>query len=205
MRMFDKINVVCILKLSYINVALDSRLEKFKEKMDMSIEAFSKELTGIRAGRATTALLEPIKVDAYGSQMPLNQVGTISAPDARLLAVNIWDKGLVKAVEKAIRECGANLNPMIDGKTVKVPIPPLSDERRQELSRLAAKYAEAAKVAIRNIRRDANEFVKTLEKNNEIGEDESHKLADAAQNLTNDASKKIDELLAKKQKDITQI
>ena len=186
-------------------MSLDSRLDQFKNKMDLSINAFSKDLSGIRAGRASTALLEPIKVEAYGSLMPMNQVGAISAPDPKLLTVSVWDRGLVKNVEKAIRDCGANLNPSVDGQTVRVPIPPLSDERRQELSKLAAKYAEESKVAIRNIRRDAMDFIKQLEKNNEISEDDMRKLSDSIQDLTNESSKKIDSLLAQKQKDILQI
>ena len=186
-------------------MSLDSRLEQFKNKMEMSLDSFSKELSGIRAGRASTALLEPIKVEAYGSLMPMNQVGAISSPDPRMLSVSVWDKGLVKSVEKAIRECGANLNPSIDGQTVRVPIPPLSDERRQELSKLAAKYAEDTKVAMRNIRRDAMDFVKQMEKDNEISEDEMRKLSDSVQDLTNEFSKKIDNLLATKQKDIVHI
>ncbi len=186
-------------------MSLDSRLEQFKNKMEMSLDSFSKELSGIRAGRASTALLEPIKVEAYGSLMPMNQVGAISSPDPRMLSVSVWDKGLVKSVEKAIRECGANLNPSIDGQTVRVPIPPLSDERRQELSKLAAKYAEDTKIAMRNIRRDAMDFVKQMEKDNEISEDEMRKLSDSVQDLTNEFSKKIDNLLATKQKDIVHI
>lgn len=186
-------------------MSFDSRLEQFKNKMELSLDALSKELSGIRAGRASTALLEPIKVEAYGSLMPMSQVGTVSSPDPRMLSVSVWDKELVKSVEKAIRECGANLNPSIDGQTVRVPIPPLSDERRQELSKLAAKYAEDAKVAMRNIRREAMDFVKQLEKDNEIGEDEMRKLSDSVQDLTNEFSKKVDTLLATKQKDIVQI
>ena len=186
-------------------MSLDPKLEQFKNKMALSIESFSKELSGIRAGRASTALLDPIKVEAYGSLMPMSQVGTVSSPDPRLLCVNVWDKGLVKAVEKAIRDCGANLNPMIDGQTVRVPLPPLSEERRQELSKLAAKYSEDAKVAIRNIRRDAMDFAKQLEKANEISEDGMRRMSDSIQELTNDYSKQIDTLLTAKQKDILQI
>ena len=173
--------------------------------MELSVEAFSKEITGIRAGRATVALLEPIKVEAYGSLMPLSQVGTISAPDARMLVVNVWDRGLVKSVEKAIRESGANLNPTSDGQTVRVPIPPLSEERRHELSKLAAKYSEDAKVAIRNIRRDAIDEIKKQEKNGEISEDELKRLSDNIQDLTDDNIKRIETILSSKQKDIMQI
>ncbi len=173
--------------------------------MELSVETFSKEVSGIRAGRASTALLEPIKVEAYGSMMPLAQVGTISAPDARMLVVNVWDRGLVKSVEKAIRESSANLNPSSDGQTVRVPIPPLSEERRQELSKLAAKYAEEAKVAVRNIRRDAMDAIKKQEKGGEISEDDMKRLSDDVQTLTNEYTQKIDSLLETKQKDIMQI
>ncbi|MDR1233927.1 MAG: ribosome recycling factor [Holosporales bacterium] len=183
----------------------DARLKPFQHKMELSIEALGKELAGIRAGRATVALLEPVKVEAYGSMMPLNQVASVSAPDARMLSVNVWDKGMVKAVEKAIRECGANLNPAVEGQTIRVPIPPLSEERRQELSKLAGKYAEEAKIAVRNIRRDAMDLIKQLEKDGEIGEDVMHKLSDAVQELTNEFSKNIENALATRQKEITQI
>ena len=184
---------------------MDSKLNSCKTKMKLSVESFSKEITGIRAGRASVALLEPIKVEAYGSLMPLSQVGTISAPDARMLVVNVWDRGLVKSVEKAIRESGANLNPTSDGQTVRVPIPPLSEERRHELSKLAAKYSEDAKIAIRNIRRDAMDEIKKQEKNGEISEDELKRLSENIQNLTDDNIKKIETILATKQKDIMQI
>jgi ribosome recycling factor len=173
--------------------------------MELSLETFAKELSGIRTGRVSPALLEPIKVESYGSLMPLNQIGTISAPAPRILHVNVWDKSLVKAVEKAIRDCGASLNPTTDGQIVKIPIPPLSDERRQELAKLAAKYAEDTRVAIRNIRRDGMDFIKQLEKNGEISEDGMHKLSDLIQDLTNDFSKQVEIELSKKQKDITQI
>ncbi|MDR1333577.1 MAG: ribosome recycling factor [Holosporales bacterium] len=184
---------------------MDARLEPYKRKMESSLEVYAKELAGIRAGRADPALLEPIKIEAYGSLLPMNQVGTVSAPDPRMLTVNVWDKDLVKVVEKALRDCGANLNPVIDGQLVKVPIPPLSSERRQELSKLAGKYSEDAKVAIRNIRRDAMDFVKALEKNDEIGEDEMKRLSDGVQELTNGFSKKVEVMLQSKQQDITQI
>ncbi len=183
----------------------DKRLDQFNNKMTLSVEALMKEFSGIRAGRASAALLEPIKVEAYGSLMPLNQVGTISSPDARMLLVGVWDKGLVKAVEAAIRDCGANLNPIIDGQNIRVPIPPLSEERRQELAKLASKYAEDTKIALRNIRREAIDHVKLLEKEHEINEDEMHKLSEEIQELINHHSKHIDTLLASKQKDIMQI
>ncbi|MDR2666901.1 MAG: ribosome recycling factor [Holosporales bacterium] len=199
-RMAAEISLLVLCTMS-----LDVRLQHFKNRMDLSVEAFIKELSGIRTGRASAALLEPIKIDVYGAPTPINQVGTLSVPDAKTIIVSVWDKGLVKNVEKAIRECGANLNPSVEGQSVRVPIPPLSDERRQELSKLAAKYAEDAKVAIRNIRRDAMDFIKQLEKNNEIGEDEMRKLSDSIQSLTNDISKQIDSVSAAKQKDLLKI
>jgi ribosome recycling factor len=183
----------------------DSRLDEFKKKMDLCIENFQKELLGIRAGRASTGLLEPIKVEAYGGLMPLAQVGTISAPDARILMVNVWDKDLVKPVEKAIRESGIGLNPMVEGQSVRVPIPPLSDERRQELSKLASKYAEDAKISLRNIRRDAMDFVKQMEKSHEIAEDQMHKLSDNIQEMINEYTKQVETHLTKKQTDITSV
>ncbi|MDR0744464.1 MAG: ribosome recycling factor [Holosporales bacterium] len=186
-------------------MSLDSRLDPFKTKMILSLDTLSKDLAGIRAGRASAALLEPIKIDAYGSLLPINQVGAISAMDARMLSVSVWDKGLVKAVEKAIRDCGANLNPTVDGQTIKVPIPPLSEERRKELAKLVSKYAEDTKIAIRNIRRDAMELVKQLEKSGEISEDEMRKLSSSVQELTDDYSKQIDSLASTKQKTIMQI
>jgi ribosome recycling factor len=173
--------------------------------MELSSETFVRELSGIRAGRATVALLEPIKVEAYGSILQMSQVGTITANDPRLLTVSVWDKDIVKNVEAAIRGSGANLNPTVDGQTVRVPIPPLSDERRRELSKLAAKYAEDAKIAVRNIRREAMECVKHLEKDDGISEDESKRLSDAVQELTDNYSKQIEAHLAMKQHDIMQI
>ena len=183
----------------------DPRLQQFQNKMSLSLETFLKELSGIRAGRASTALLEPIKVEAYGGVMPMNQVGAISSPDPRMLVVSVWDKGLVKAVEKSIRDSGTNLNPIVEGQTVRVPIPPLSEERRAELSKLCSKYAEDTKIAVRNVRREAMDFIKSIEKSGEIGEDEMHKLSDIVQDMTNETSKEIDLHLEKKQKDIMQI
>jgi ribosome recycling factor len=186
-------------------MSVDVRLTAFQDKMTAAVDVLRKELSGIRAGRASVALLEPVKVEAYGSLMPLNQVSSISTPDSRLISVNVWDKSLVKPVEKAIRECGANLNPAIDGQVVRVPIPPLSEERRQELSKLAAKYAEGSKISIRNIRREAMDFVKQSEKNGDIGEDELHALSEEIQELTNEFSKQIESALAARQSEIIQI
>ncbi|MDR0552525.1 MAG: ribosome recycling factor [Holosporales bacterium] len=184
---------------------VDGRLEPFRRKMEATIDNFQKELVGIRAGRASAALLEPVKVEAYGSQMQISHVASVSVPDARMIMVNVWDKELVKHVEKAIREMGIGLNPSIEGQVIKVPIAPLSEERRQELSKLAARYSEDSKVALRNVRREAMDFVKNLEKDGEIGEDEMHKLIDNIQDVTNEYTKLVDVHLANKQKDIMSI
>lgn len=184
---------------------IDPRLEKFETKMELTIENFQKDLSGIRAGRASVSLLEPIKVDAYGGIMPISQLGTVSAPDARLLTVQVWDKTLVKHVEKAIRESGANLNPVTEGQMIRVPIPPLTTERREELSKLASKYAEDSKISIRNIRREAMDFVKNLEKNNEISEDDLHKLSEVIQSITDNHIKQVDTHLQVKQGDIMKV
>ncbi|MDR1488747.1 MAG: ribosome recycling factor [Holosporales bacterium] len=181
----------------------DSRLEQFKKKMEISIENFQKELAGIRAGRASTSLLEPLRVDAYGTQTPMSHIGTISSPDSRTLTINVWDKGLVKFTEKAIRDSGIGLNPIIEGQLIRIPIPPLSEEGRKDLAKLAAKYAEETKIALRNIRREAMDFIKSLEKSSEISEDEMHKLSDNTQNMIDEFSKQTDSFLAKKHSDIT--
>lgn len=184
---------------------LDSRLEMYDKKMTSSIDAYLRELSGIRAGRASPNLLDPVKVDAYGSLLPMNQVGTVSVPEPRLLIVQVWDKGLVKSVEKAIRDAGLGVDPAADGQNVRVPIPMMNEQRRNELAKLAGKYAEEAKINIRSIRRDAMESLKKMEKDKEISEDEQHRLADDVQELTDNFIKKVDEHLAVKQKDITSV
>jgi ribosome recycling factor len=181
---------------------IDPRLNEFEKKMNAGLDVLQREFTGLRTGRASINLLDPIKVDAYGSLTPLSQVGTVSTPEARMITVQVWDKGLVKNVEKAIRESSLGLNPAIDGQLIRIPLPPLTEERRQELVKIAAKYAEESRISIRNVRRDGMELIKKLEKDKEISEDEQHSLADDMQKLTDDFIKKIDELLAQKQKDI---
>jgi ribosome recycling factor len=173
--------------------------------MDGALEALRKEFGGLRTGRASASLLEPVHVSAYGSDMPLNQVGTVNVPEPRMITVQVWDKGLVGAVEKAIRDAGLGLNPMADGSTVRVPIPELSRERRQELSKIAHKYAEQARVAIRNVRRDGMDFLKKQEKDGKIAEDEHHGLHDLMQKLTDEHVTKVDETLATKEKEILQV
>src|ERR1700722_11702773 len=177
-------------------------LEQTKQKMDGAIEALKKEFSGLRTGRASTSLLDKINVDAYGSSMPLNQVGTVAVPEPRLLTVQVWDAGLVKSVEKAIRDAGLGLNPQPDGQLVRVPVPELSQERRQELAKIAGKFAEHARVAARNVRRDAMDALKKMKSDGKMSEDEHKTQNDKVQKLTDETIKKIDETLAHKEKEI---
>ena len=174
-------------------------------RMQGAVEVLRKEFVGLRTGRASVALLEPITVEAYGSQMPLSQVATINIPDPRMLAVQVWDKGLVHAVEKEIRNSGLGLNPSSDGNLVRVPIPELNEERRQELSKIANKYAEQARIAIRNVRRDAMDGLKKMEKANEISQDEQRAWGDEIQAMTDKLIKEIDEAFQAKDKEIMQV
>ena len=176
-----------------------------KTRMEKSLESLKNEFSGLRAGRAHASLLDGIMVEAYGSQSPLSQVGTVSVPDARTLSVSVWDKGLAKSVEKAIRESDLGLNPVSDGQLIRIPIPPLSEERRKELVKVAGKYSEQGKIAVRNVRRDALDGIKKLKKDNEISEDEEKKYENEIQKLTDETIKKIDEELARKEKDILQV
>ena len=177
-------------------------LKELEKRMQSAMEALKKEFGGLRTGRASVNLLDPVMVEAYGQRMHLNQVGTVSAPQPRLLAVNVWDKGLVIPTAKAIREAGLGLNPAPDGQTIRIPIPELSSERRAELAKLAHKYAEAARVAVRNIRRDGNEALKKAEKDKKISEDDHRGKADEVQKLTDRYVKSVDEALAHKEKEI---
>jgi ribosome recycling factor len=173
--------------------------------MQGALEALRQEFAGLRTGRASTSLLEPVVVSAYGSDMPLNQVGTIGAPEPRLLTVQVWDRSLVGAVDKAIRAAGLGLNPIVDGQVLRIPLPELTQQRRQELSKVAHKYAEQARVAVRNVRRDGMDQLKRREKDGEIGQDEHRKLHDEVQKMTDETIKKLDEMLAAKDKDIMQV
>ena len=180
-------------------------LSDIDRRMDGALSALQKEFNGLRTGRASPNLLEPVVVDAYGSKMPLNQVAAINVPDARLLTVQVWDSGLVNAVEKSIRQADLGLNPQIDGTLIRLPIPDLNEERRSELSKLAAKYAEQARVAVRNVRRDGMDRLKELEKESEISEDEHHAHSADIQSATDDHIAKIDAALATKEHDIMQV
>lgn len=176
-------------------------INELRKRMDGALASLKSEFSGLRTGRANATLVEPIDVDAYGSKMPMNQVGTVTVPEARMISISVWDKGLVGAVEKAIREAGIGLNPVVDGQTVRIPIPPLTEERRRELVKVAAKYAETAKVAVRNVRREGMEAVKTAEG----GEDQQKKLSEDVQKLTDEMVKKVDEAFAAKETEIMQV
>ena len=183
----------------------DPILQDLRRRMEGAVDVLRKEYGGLRTGRASISLLEPVQVDAYGSHMPLNQLGTVSVPEPRMLSVQVWDRSMVKAVEKAIREAGLGLNPQTEGQVIRVPIPDLSEERRRELSKVAAKYAEQARVAVRNIRRDGLEPLKKKEKDGEISQDQHRKLQVDIQHLTDEYIKKIDEVLHQKEKEILQV
>ncbi len=174
-------------------------------RMEKSVEAFKHEISKVRTGKATTALLDGIKVDYYGTMTPINQVGNVSVLDAHTLSITPWDKSMVDKVDKAILQAELGLNPQSDGTNLRIPIPPLTEERRKDLVKLVKKFAEDAKIAIRNVRRDANDHLKRQEKNKEISEDMMHDFEDEVQKLTDKYIKKIDEILAEKEKDIMEI
>jgi ribosome recycling factor len=180
-------------------------LEDFKRRMRGAIDVLHSELAGLRTGRASAGLLEPITVEAYGSHLPMNQVGTISVPDARMISVQVWDQSLVSAVERAIRESDLGLNPSRDGNVLRVPIPQLSQERRVELTKVAHKYAEQARIAVRNVRRDGMDKLKRMERDGEISQDEQRAWGDDLQKLTDECIKEMDEALATKEKEIMQV
>ncbi len=181
---------------------MSTDLKDLEKRMQSAMEALKKEFSGLRTGRASVNLLDPVMVEAYGQRMPLNQVGTVSAPEPRLLSVNVWDKGLVVSTAKAIREAGLGLNPAPDGQTIRIPIPELSTERRAELAKLAHKYAESARVAVRNVRRDGNEALKKAEKDHKISQDEHRQKSDEVQKLTDRFVKVVDDTLTTKEKEI---
>ncbi len=180
-------------------------LNDIERRMNGAISVLKTELAGLRTGRASSSLLEPIHVDVYGASMPLNQVATISVPESRMLSVQVWDRSNVQAVERAIRESNLGLNPIGEGQLLRIPIPELNAERRQELVKVAHKYAEQAKVAVRHVRRDGLDTLKKEEKDGGMGEDESHHLGDQIQKLTDGSITEIDELLIQKEAEITQV
>ena len=183
----------------------DASMKDLRRRMNGAYEVLRQEFGGLRTGRASTSLLEPVTVEAYGSQMPLTQLATISAPEPRMLTVQVWDKRMVSAVDKAIRNANLGLNPVVDGQLLRVPIPELTEERRQEMTKIAGKYAEQARIAVRNVRRDGMEDLKRREKSGEISKDEHRQLSQEIQKLTDETIAKIDETLAAKEKEIMQV
>lgn len=180
-------------------------MNSYRDRMDKAIEALKAEFAGLRTGRANVGLLDPVMVEAYGSSTPLNAVAAISVPEPRLITVSVWDKGVVVSVEKAIRAAGLGLNPIVDGTTLRIPVPPLTEERRKDLAKLAGKYAETQKIAVRNVRRDANDDLKKAEKGGEISQDDLKKLETEVQGFTDGAIKRIDEALKTKEQEIMQV
>ena len=180
-------------------------ISEMKQRMQSTQENLEKEYSGLRTGRANFGMLDPVTVDIYGARMPLNQVATVGVPEARLLTVQVWDQSQTKAVEKAIRDAGLGLNPQAEGSMIRVPVPELSTERRTELVKVAGKYAEAARVAIRNIRRDGMDAIKKLEKDKAISEDDAKRQSEEVQKATDGFIKKVDEILAQKEKDVMKV
>ncbi len=180
-------------------------IKDVEKRMRGAVDNLKREFSGLRTGRASSALLEPVTVNIYGARMPLSQVATISVPDARTISVSVWDRSQLSAVEKAIRESSLGLNPVIDGTLIRLPIPPLSAERRQEIVKVAHKYAESGKVGIRNVRRDAMDLLKKLEKDHAMTEDEHRKNGTKVQELTDKIIKEVDQMLATKETEIKQV
>ena len=180
-------------------------LAKHRDRMDKAVTALKEEFQGLRTGRANAHLLDTVHVDAYGSTMPINQVGAVSVPDPRSITVSVWDKGLVVSVEKAIRNAGLGLNPVVEGQNLRVPIPPLTEERRKDLAKLAARYAEQQRVSVRNVRREAMDDLKKAEKDGAISQDEHKRMEGEAQKMTDEAIRRVDEALKTKEHEIMQV
>ncbi len=180
-------------------------MKEFERRMDGAVDNLKKEFSGLRTGRASVNFLDPIVVEAYGSKMPLSQVGTVNAPEPRMLTVQVWDNSMIKAVEKAIRDSGLGLNPMQDGSTIRIPLPELNQERRQELVKVAGKYTEQGRIAVRNVRRDAMDLLKKLEKDKKMSEDDQKRKSDEVQKATDKRIELIESLLSDKEKDIMAI
>ncbi len=180
-------------------------LAKARERMDKTVAALKDEFASLRTGRASAGLLDQVMVEAYGSTVPLNTVAAISVPEPRALVVSVWDKGVAVSVEKAIRAAGLGLNPQVDGQNLRIPVPPLTEERRKDLAKLAGKYAETQKIAVRNVRRDGMEDLKKLEKDGAISQDDQKKMGEEIQRFTDDAVKRIDEALKTKEQEIMQV
>ena len=180
-------------------------IKQLEQRMRGVLDTLKREFSGLRTGRASAALLDPITVEVYGQKMPLNQVANVSVPEPRMIAVQVWDKGTVSAVDRAIRDSNLGLNPVVDGTLLRLPIPPLTSDRRQELVKIAHKYAESARVAVRNVRRDGNDTLKKLEKDSEISKDDHKKFSSDIQELTDRIIKEIEEMLGQKDKEINTV
>ncbi len=180
-------------------------LPKYRDRMDKAVAALKDEFASLRTGRATAGLLDQVMVEVYGSTVPLNQVGSVSVPEPRSLTVSVWDKGVVVSVEKAIRAAGLGFNPVVEGQNLRIPVPPLTEDRRRELAKLAGKYAETQKIAARNVRRDALDDLKKAEKDSVITQDELKRMTDEIQGFTDQAIKRMDEALKTKEQEIMQV
>ena len=180
-------------------------LSKYRDRMDKAVAALKDEFASLRTGRASSSLLDQINVEAYGSTMPINQVAAISVPEPRMITVNVWDKGMVVSVEKAIRSSNLGLNPVVDGQSLRIPIPPLTEERRKDLAKVAGKYAEQQRIAVRNVRRDANDDLKKAEKDGAINQDEHKRMEAEVQKLTDEAIRRVDEALKTKEQEIMHV
>ncbi|MCB1457205.1 MAG: ribosome recycling factor [Nitratireductor sp.] len=180
-------------------------LDDLKKRMDGAINSLKHDLSGLRTGRASANLLDAIVVEAYGQSMPINQVGTVNVPEPRMVSVQVWDKGMVGAVERAIRESSLGLNPITDGNNLRIPLPELNEQRRKELVKVAHQYAEQAKVAIRHVRRDGMDNLKKAEKDGDIGQDDARALSDKVQKLTDDNIANVDSIIAQKEAEIMQV
>ena len=183
----------------------DVDFRDLKRRMDGAVSVLKTELSGLRTGRASASLLDPVMVNAYGTQMPVSQVGTVSVPEPRMISVQVWDQKLAGAVDKAIRDANLGLNPIMEGAHLRIPIPELNAERRQELVKIAHKYAEQARVAVRHVRRDGMETLKRMEKEGGISQDDSRHQADEIQKLTDQHIKDIDDMLAAKEHEIMHV
>jgi ribosome recycling factor len=180
-------------------------LSRYRDRMDKAIAALKEEFASLRTGRASASLLDQVMVEAYGATTPISAVAAISVPEPRAISVSVWDRVVVAAVDKAIRSAGLGLNPVVEGQTLRVPIPPLTEERRRDLTKIAAKYAEQQKVAIRNVRRDANDDLKKAEKDSVINQDEQKRMETEVQKMTDEAVKRVDEALKTKEQEIMQV
>ena len=180
-------------------------IKDLKKRMDGAVQSFKHDLSGLRTGRASASVLDSVTVEAYGQSMPINQVGTVTVPEPRMIAVQVWDKGTVGAVERAIRESGLGLNPIVDGTNLRIPLPELNEERRRELVKIAHQYAENARVAIRHVRRDGMDHLKKAEKDGDIGQDDARSLSDQVQKLTDDYIGTVDTTLSTKEEEIMQV